>query len=341
MSFSGEIKKELCRQTGGARHCQIAEQKAMLLYSRSGTDENGAHIFRTENLEIAQKYCLLLKKLFGLQVVRQEGISAEAAGQMTEATGQMPEAVGQIPEAGHSRQEPAAELLEDRSRRGRPSWCVTVRDAGAVARITDTVEHAIVRKDCCRRAFLRGAFLVAGSISDPNRSYHCEIVCGDEEAAQTLASVLADLHISARTARRKTHFIVYIKESSDLADIIGLMGARVALMEYENIRILKEMRENVNRKVNCETANINKTVSAAVRQIEDIRLIERTIGFRSLPKGLDEMATVRLQYPEATLQELGEKMSPQVGKSGVNHRLRKLGKVADAIRGDQGGEREW
>ncbi|MBR0397450.1 MAG: DNA-binding protein WhiA [Eubacterium sp.] len=336
MSFSGEIKKELCRQTGGARHCQIAEQKAMLLYSRSGTDESGAHIFRTENLEIAQKYCLLLKKLFGLRIVRQDEVPVEAAGQVLEI-----ERFRQVPEAGQSRQEPAAELLADRSRRGRLSWCVTVRDAGTVARITDTVEHAIVRKDCCRRAFLRGAFLVAGSISDPNRSYHCEIVCGDEAAAQALEAVLADLQISARTARRKTHFIVYIKESSDLADIIGLMGARVALMEYENIRILKEMRENVNRKVNCETANINKTVSAAVRQIEDIRLIERTIGFRSLPKGLDEMARVRLQYPEATLQELGQKMNPQVGKSGVNHRLRKLGKVADALRGDQGGEREW
>ena len=101
------------------------------------------------------------------------------------------------------------------------------------------------------------------------------------------------------------------------------------------------MRENVNRKVNCETANINKTVSAAVRQIEDIRLIEKTIGFRGLPKGLDEIAQIRLQYPEATLQELGQMMNPQVGKSGVNHRLRKLGKVAEAIRGDQGGEREW
>ena len=336
MSFSGEIKKELCRQTGGARHCQIAEQKAMLLYSRSGTDGSGAHIFRTENLEIAQKYCLLLKKLFGLHIVRQDEVPVEADGQVSEAGYS-----GQVPEAGQSRQEPAAELLVDRSRRGRPSWCVTVRDAGTVARITDTVEHAIVRKDCCRRAFLRGAFLVAGSISDPNRSYHCEIVCGDEAAAQALEAVLADLQISARTARRKTHFIVYIKESSDLADIIGLMGARVGLMEYENIRILKEMRENVNRKVNCETANINKTVSAAVRQIEDIRLIERTVGFRSLPKGLDEMARIRLQYPEATLQELGQKMNPQVGKSGVNHRLRKLGKVADAIRGDQGGEREW
>ncbi len=297
MSFSGDIKRELCRQTGGARHCQIAEQKAMLLYSRSSVD-----VFRTENREIAEKYCLLLKKLFGLQ---------------------------------------DTEPQEDKNKRGRKSWCVGVSDPEAVSRICETMEHAIVRKDCCRRAFLRGAFLVAGSISNPNRSYHCEIVCDDEESAALLETVLNDLHLHARVSRRKTHFIVYVKESSEIADVIGLMGARVALMDYENIRILKEMRENVNRKVNCETANINKTVSAAVRQIEDIRLIEKTIGFRGLPKGLDEIAQIRLQYPEATLQELGQMMNPQVGKSGVNHRLRKLGKVAEAIRGDQGGEREW
>ncbi|MBQ2626442.1 MAG: DNA-binding protein WhiA [Eubacterium sp.] len=297
MSFSGDIKRELCRQTGGARHCQIAEQKAMLLYSRSSVD-----VFRTENREIAEKYCLLLKKLFGLQ---------------------------------------DTEPQEDKNKRGRKSWCVGVSDPESVSRICETMEHAIVRKDCCRRAFLRGAFLVAGSISDPNRSYHCEIVCDDEESAALLETVLNDLHLHARVSRRKTHFIVYVKESSEIADVIGLMGARVALMDYENIRILKEMRENVNRKVNCETANINKTVSAAVRQIEDIRLIEKTIGFRGLPKGLDEIAQIRLQYPEATLQELGQMMNPQVGKSGVNHRLRKLGKVAEAIRGDQGGEREW
>ena len=321
MSFSGDIKQELCRQTGGARHCQIAEQKAMLLYSQSGTEKNGAHVFRSENLQIAEKYCLLLKKLFGLQTIRHG--EEEDGSAPTEEIG------------------PAAELVEDRSRRGRPSWQVVVRGDETVERIQETVEHAIVRKDCCRRAFLRGAFLAAGSISDPNRSYHCEIVCRSEASAQLLESVLADLKIRARTSRRKSHYIVYVKESSDLADVIGLMGARVALMEYENIRILKEMRENVNRQVNCEAANINKTVNAAVRQIEDIRLIERTVGFRSLPKGLDEMARVRLQYPEATLQELGQKMNPQVGKSGVNHRLRKLGKVAEAIRGDQGGEREW
>ena len=297
MSFSGNMKNELCRQTGGARHCQIAELKAMQIYAGE------KDVFRTENLQIAEKYALLLKKLF------------------------------RIREPAAEEQEEAVELRSVKGRRGRPAWCVTVRDPETAERVRETVAHAIVRKDCCRRAFLRGAFLAAGSMSDPGRSYHCEIVCEDEPAAELLAGVLRDLQISARIARRKQNYIVYVKESSDLADVIGLMGARVARMDFENARILKEMRENVNRKVNCETANINKTVSAAVRQIEDIRLIERTVGFRHLPKGLDEMARVRLQYPEATLQELGQMLNPQVGKSGVNHRLRKLGKIADAIRG--------
>ena len=115
-------------------------------------------------------------------------------------------------------------------------------------------------------------------------------------------------------------------------DMLAIMEANVALMDLENIRILKEMRNSVNRKVNCETANINKTVNAAVKQIEDIKLIEEIMGFERLNEGLAQTARLRLQYPEATLRELGLMLSPQVGKSGVNHRLRKLSVLADELR---------
>ncbi|MBR2187840.1 MAG: DNA-binding protein WhiA [Eubacterium sp.] len=303
MSYSSDVKKELCRQIDGARHCQIAELSAMLLYSGAEMDPAGQEplVFATENEQTAAKYEILLKKLFHLEAGRRA----------------------------------------DRGRRGRQTWLVTVTEPEEIRRIVQAADGAIVQKDCCRRAFLRGAFLTAGSISDPSRSYHCEIVCSEEQPAAQLVACLEDLHIRARIIHRKQYAVVYIKESSDLSDLIGLMGARVTLMDFENVRILKEMRENVNRKVNCETANINKTVNAAVRQIEDIRLIERTIGFRHLPNGLDEMAQIRLQYPEATLLELGKMLNPPVGKSGVNHRLRKLGKIAETIRGQQGGAREW
>lgn len=131
--------------------------------------------------------------------------------------------------------------------------------------------------------------------------------------------------------------MVYLKEGGQIVDILNIMEAHVALMELENIRILKDMRNTVNRKVNCETANINKTVSAAVKQIEDIRFLQATTGLEKLPDGLKDMALTRLEYPDATLKELGELLTPPVGKSGVNHRLRKLGEMADAVRAKQGG----
>lgn len=131
---------------------------------------------------------------------------------------------------------------------------------------------------------------------------------------------------------RKRYYVVYIKEGSQIVDILNVMEAPVSLMELENIRIVKEMRGSVNRQVNCETANINKTVSAAVKQIEDIRFIQSVAGLSGLPESLQEMARIRLERPEATLKELGEALEPPVGKSGVNHRLRKLSLVAEELR---------
>ena len=138
--------------------------------------------------------------------------------------------------------------------------------------------------------------------------------------------------IDAKIVVRKKYYVVYIKEGSQIVELLGLMEAHVALMELENIRILKEMRNSVNRQVNCETANINKTVSAAVKQIEDIRFIQSVAGLSGLPESLQEMARIRLERPEATLKELGEALEPPVGKSGVNHRLRKLSLVAEELR---------
>lgn len=178
----------------------------------------------------------------------------------------------------------------------------------------------------------RGAFLSAGSISDPEKFYHFEITCASMRKAKQLQGLMASFDIEARIVLRKRYFVVYVKEGSQIAELLQIMEAPVALMELENIRIVKEMRNSVNRQVNCETANINKTVSAAVKQMEDIRYIQDTIGLESLPENLQEMARVRLERPEATLKELGEALEPPVGKSGVNHRLRKLSLMAEDLR---------
>ena len=200
---------------------------------------------------------------------------------------------------------------------------------GADLSVTDPL---LLKNQCCMRAFLRGAFLAGGSVSDPLKTYHFEISCSSNEKALQLLQLMAQFDIEGKSILRKRHYIVYIKEGAQIVDMLNVMGAHHSLMEMENVRILKEMRNTVNRRVNCETANINKTVSAAVKQVEDITLIRDSIGFSQLSEGLREIAQLRLDYPEATLTELGRMLSAPVGKSGVNHRLRKLSMMADDLR---------
>lgn len=190
----------------------------------------------------------------------------------------------------------------------------------------------VTNRNCCKRAFIRGVFLAVGSISDPEKGYHLEFVCEEEEQARFLRNMIGTFDIETKILERKDHYVVYLKEGSSIVDLLNVMEAHVALMDLENLRILKEMRNTVNRRVNCETANINKTVNAATKQVEDILYIEEHKGLASLPDTLYEMARVRLDNPDATLKELGEMLVPPVGKSGVNHRLRKISEYADKLR---------
>lgn len=182
------------------------------------------------------------------------------------------------------------------------------------------------------RKFLREAFLELGSMSNPEKGYHLEFVCEDEGFAKKLAEAMKTFGISAKTAQRKRYTIVYIKESEDIVNLLNVMGAHSCLMNLENLRILKDVRNSINRRVNCEAANISKTVSAANRQIDDIKYIKEHYGFDNLSDNLREAAKARLEYPDATLKELGNYIVPCVGKSGVNHRLRKLSELAESIR---------
>ena len=192
----------------------------------------------------------------------------------------------------------------------------------------------LISNDCCRRAYLRGAFLSSGSLSDPNKGYHLEFVCEEDSQANQLVEIMSGYDIEAHSIQRKRYKIVYLKEGEAIVDVLNIMGAYTSLMNLENTRILKEISNSINRRVNCEAANIAKTVSAATKQTEDIEYIKAYYGLRRLPDRLREIAEVRLEYPEATLKELGELLEPPVGKSGVNHRLRKLSELADSLRGN-------
>ena len=198
--------------------------------------------------------------------------------------------------------------------------------------LSEPVDSLLIKNACCRRSFLRGAFLCCGSMSDPQKGYHLEFVCSYREQAEQLKEVIAQFDIEAKIVPRKKYFVVYLKEGAGIVDLLNVMEAHVALMELENLRIVKEMRNSINRRVNCEAANISKTVHASTRQVEDIQYIKEHYGFSKLPDNLREMAEVRLEYPDAALKELGGYLNPPVGKSGVNHRLRKLSELADRLR---------
>lgn len=186
--------------------------------------------------------------------------------------------------------------------------------------------------DTQKRGIIREAFLQSGSISDPEKFYHLEIVFLELQEAEKIKGMMEDFGLDGKIVERKGHFVVYLKEGSQIADMLRVMEASLALMEFENIRIVKEMRNSINRQVNCEAANLGKTISAAVKQVEDIKFICSNVGLENLPESLAETARKRLEYPEATLKELGELMDPPLGKSGVNHRLKKLSVLAEDLR---------
>ena len=312
MSFSSEVKEELAEYTVEPRHCLIAELSAMICMSARVVRKRKGYgiIFSTENIAAARKLGRYIERGFGYDaqyVVRCSGHAGKnhiytvrvddpkKAADLLLATKLM------TPE-----EEPSEDLLPKNG--------------------------LALKNDCCKRAFIRGAFLTSGSISDPEKFYHFEIVCSTMEKAQFLQGILVHFSFDARIVQRKKYYVVYIKEGEQIVDLLNVMMAHRALLELENLRVLKEVRNSVNRQVNCETANLNRTVSAAVKQIEDINYIKETIGLDSLSESLMEIAVLRAENTEVSLKELGQMLSPPVGKSGVNHRLRKISEIADELR---------
>lgn len=313
MSFSSNVKDELSYQISLARHCQVAELAAIIsLCGRVQISERNQYRVKihTENVAVARKYFTLLKKTFNINtdVAIRQGVGRHKSRTYTVAVRRHEDALRVLQ---------AAKLIDR---------------YGEVEENLSLAQNVVIQQNCCKRAFIRGAFLAAGSISDPEKFYHFEIACATEAKAIQLQGLIFSFGLDAKIVLRKKYYVVYIKEGSQIVDILNVMEAPDSLMELENIRIVKEMRGSVNRQVNCETANINKTVSAAVKQIEDILYIRDNMGFDRLPENLKEIAEIRLLKPEATLKELGEALDPPVGKSGVNHRLRKLGDLAEKLR---------
>jgi len=314
MSFSGEVKEELAKHVSQARHCQIAEL-AMILVCCAGVrkDEKNAPELQihAENNAVLRKCFTLLKKTFNINTdafetyIEQQGKAGYYQFSLTK-------------EQGAERVLTAVKWEKDES---------------GFLEHQETVSPLLIKNGCCRRAALRGAYLTIGSMSNPQRSYHLEFVCTSEKQAEQLCMILNGFEVEAKTIMRKKYEVVYVKEGAAIVDLLNIMEAHVSLMNLENLRILKDISNTVNRRVNCEAANIAKTVNAATRQVEDIELIKEKKGISALPENLRQAANLRLEYPEAALSELAQMMDPPIGKSGMNHRLRKLSEIAEELRG--------
>ena len=305
MSFSVEVKNELARVTGDNECCHVAELASLMRMGGTmliGGNKSIGVNFTTENAAVARKVLTLIKKGFHLRT----------------------------------------EVVVSRGRRLKKtnSYAVRVAPSQAVAQLLirlgimqgDSLnisqDTGVLKKSCCRRSYLRGAFLGGGSVNNPAGDYHLELVTGNQDFAKTLVRVMRAFRLSARMTDRKNDYIVYLKDGDTIISFLNVIGAHQALMDFESVRVIKDMRNQVNRLVNCETANLQKTVNAALRQVESIQLIARTTGIQNLPASLREAAEVRLSHPEATLSELVEALDGRISKSGMNHRLRKLEQLA-------------
>lgn len=193
------------------------------------------------------------------------------------------------------------------------------------------VPKDLVKRDCCKRAYIRGSFMGCGSISDPEKSYHAELINNKEEHGKGLCKLLKKYNINGKMLNRKNYFIVYVKESEQISDLLSLMGAYNAVLDFENIRAVKETRNQINRVINCETANLDKIVDTSMRQINHIKILKKHKVIDKLPENLRELAYLRLKHSNASLKELGQMLNSPLGKSGVNHRLRKIEEIAEEL----------
>lgn len=293
MSFSSTVKEELSRKISPARHCQLAELASIIEFCGSFVQKNTENceiFFNFENVLVANKCFTLLKKAFTIYT---EGDFSEFV-----------------------------KLDEE-------TLSLKVTDSELACKIHSALTSvSVAERSCCRRAYLRGAYLCGGSITDPGKSYHLEIVCKNESTAKYISELFATFDVDAKLVERGKYFVVYIKDSSKIVLALNVCEAPVALMEYENAIIMKEMRNSINRQNNCDVANLNKTVSAAQNVISDIKSLIGTADYENLPDSVKEIAMLRIEYPDASLKELGEMLEPPLGKSGVNHRLRKLSEMA-------------
>lgn len=307
MSFSNDVRNEIARLIPEKPCCRKAELSALLLFSWLQVEEKPDGWLlqvRAENAATARKIYQLLKNYWTWPAtVETEPLKRFRKTRAYEVVSQLPrEASRQLGELG---------LIPEGQRHH--------------------LKKNLITKTCCKRAFIRGLFLSRGFIGRPEGNYHLELVLNDSRLAFEVLKLLHKLDLEARVIERKNHPVIYLKESEKIVDFLRMIGASRAVLEFENVRILKSMRNSVNRQVNCETANLAKTVEASVRQVELMERLIKARGWEQLGPQLKELALLRLEFRDNTLKELGEMLNPPLSKSGAAYRMRKLEQIAEEL----------
>jgi len=308
VSFASETKKELTNIEGKGC-CGKAELSALIRMNGSLSFSNRKLVvdIQTENAAIARRIYTLVKRYYDVQVellVRKKMRLKKNNVYIVRLS------------------QDAKIILED----------LSILEEGFV--FAHNIAEVLIKKKCCKRSYLRGAFLAGGSVNNPETSsYHLEIFSLYKEHNDSLCELMNTFGLNSKTLERKKGFITYLKEAEKITEFLNIIGAHNALLRFEDIRIVRDMRNSVNRLVNCETANLNKTIGASLRQVENIRFIQDTVGLHILPEKLREIAELRIAYQDVTLKELGEMVSGgNISKSGINHRLRKIDEIAEKLR---------
>lgn len=311
MSFASDVRGELARMPMEDACCARSELTSALLCS-GGIAWRGraryAVTLTASEAPTVRRYFAMLKRYYGI-IGQIRALSGDTLNNQTRYQLAVPE-------------DEALWLLR----------ALELLDEGALFGLRALPPEETVRYSCCKKSFVRAAFTMCGAISHPDRHYHIEIAAPTEALAAFIVAQLAAFDIEARYSPRKSKHVVYLKRAEDISDMLSLLGAAKAMMAFENVRVKKEVSNRVNRQLNCDNSNINRSMNAAEAQIRDIRFIDAQLGLDKLPRTLRDMAFIRANNPEMPLAELGELMEPPLGKSGVNARLRRIAKIAEGLR---------
>jgi DNA-binding protein WhiA len=295
MSFSSDIKSELASIVNENACCDTAQAYGMLEFGRSFSKH--AVCIQTENSAVAQRYIALTDAVCGVRLTAER---TDKPGLQTVSAA--------------------------------PETCQQILDRfGHGDEVAVRLNRANLDCDSCALAYLRGAFLVCGAITNPQVDYHLEFSVPHYNLSHDLMTLMGEMGLLAKCVKRKGNYVVYFKESEQIEDCLTMMGAVSASLELMNVKMIKDIRNNANRVANCESANIDKTVAAALVQTEAVRRIQSTVGFDALPSELRELCRLRLDNPDYSLRELGECLDPPISRSGVNHRFRRIMEIAENL----------